>query len=259
MAAIDEKKLESLNQEELLNVVHFLSSQVDSLTGLIAEKAGLQDNEIREMDRIISEKTSNLVGDIAGEVVTLALGNEKLAKDIDEVVTSVGNTIGKLFSRYSPITIGSLIGGNGDGKSGWYYIGLNDTYFDDDMNNIETPAGVYRHNTPGAPTGNDGAFGKCENGIVVATSYDTFWKQNGSTEWTNNIPGDIRINNPKDANLIPGAYLFGFDCENTPSREDFNGIGKHSRRTHGILHIKPSGERVIYHAYFGQRAWVLRG
>ena len=255
---LDKKKLSELNPEQLLEVVHFLSSQVDSLTSIIQREAGLADAEIRDMDRIISEKTSGLIGDIAGEIVDLTLGNERLASDIADVVSSVGDTIGRLFSRYSPITIGSLVGGNGDGQNGWYYIGLNDTFYDTDLSVIETPAGLYRHDTPGAPTHNDGAFGRCEDGVVVASSYEVYWRGNGSNQWVQNIPNGVRIGNPKIANLVPGAYVFGFDSENVPSREDFNGIGKHSRRTHAIVHVKPSGERVVYHAYFGQRLWVQR-
>ena len=255
---LDEKKLEGMDAEQLLGVVHILGAQVDGLTKLIQDKAGLGDTEIRDMDRLISEKVSGLVGDVFGEGISLALGNEKLANDVADVVTSVGDTIGRLFSRYSPVTIGSLIGGNGDGQNGWYYFGLDDSYYDDNLTEIEMPAGVYGGGIPGAPTGNDGAFGRRENGTVVATSYDVFWKPHALNEWSKEIPQEAQVSDPKDPSLLPGAYVFSFGSPNTPSREDFNGIGKHSRRTHGILHIKPSGERVIYHAYFGQRAWVLK-
>ena len=248
-----------MSKDELILALTAADTKIATLTTAIAEQGLLGDEQIDEIDAILTDQAATLAGDFAGEIAGI-LGGKEMGRKVDELVTNVGGIIGKLISRYSPISIASLMGGDGDGQAGWYKFALKAQDYDNDLTELNMPVGVYRDSAGGRPGEYDGAYGRHADGAVSTTAYEVWWRPNGGS-WTKDIPPAIMIDNPKDLTLKSGVYCFNFGAgdDKVPSREDFNGIGKSSRRTHAILHIKPSGERVVYHSYFGARAWVLRG
>ena len=253
------KVYSEMTQDELITEIKLQQTKIQTLTVAIAEQGLLGEEQVNEIDAILTDQAATLAGDFAGEIASI-VGGKELGSKIDELVTNAGSIIGKLIARYSPISIASLLGGDNDGQAGWYKFELKSQDYDNDLKTLDMPAGVYIEGAGNKPGPYDGAYGRHANGAVAATAYEVWWRPNGG-DWTKDLPAGILVDNPKDTSLKEGVYVFSFGAgdDKVPSREDFNGAFKSSKRTHGILHITPSGERRVYHGYFGCRAWVLKG
>ena len=132
----------------------------------------------------VGDKATEVVSKLAGEAVKL-LGDDKLAAGVTEVVADIGESVSNLVSRYLAVPIHDLILGTEpwDGKNGWHLFHMKQARLDNDLTTLEMPYGIYHHNTPGAPTTNDGCYGRAVDRDIACEAYNVWFRMHGETNW----------------------------------------------------------------------------
>ena len=234
-----------------------------ALKKVLKESTGLDDAGFILLSDTITTKAATVAGDVAGEIAKIT-GNEKLAKQIDDAVTDVTDYVGSLLTRYLAVPLRSMVLGDQpwDGANDWYLFDLGSDKHDDDLTVLEHPIGVYDHNTNGAPTHNDGAYGRTDTGAIAASGYELHFRLSGSESWSRTVPAKYIIENPHDPALSPGVYAMRYSQANPNCPDPKYSTGRFNRREPRsawmIVQKTGKGELRAVQCYHGPRSWIWR-